>query len=195
MEAHALATAEEQTWKDDPWLGVNPIDPAFRDDPYPFLKRLREYDPVNETPIGLFRLTRYDDVVRMLKEVPSGVRLADGSVFGSLGPTPQGGPGQFLLRQDPPDHTRIRKLMSQAFRPRAIEQLRRRVHALVGELLDKVAAKGEMDVIADLALPVPSTVICEMMGVPLSDRNKFTEWTALVTHLLAAVFQPPESLE
>ncbi len=180
-------------WKADPWLGVNPTDPAFRANPYPFLKRLRDHDPVNETPIGVYRLTRYDDVIRMLKEVPSGVRMADGSVFGSV--PLAGGPGQFILQQDPPDHTRLRRLMNQAFTPRAIERLRPRVRNLVNELLDRVAARGEMDVIADLALPVPSTLICELMGVPVADRDKFTDWTAASTHLLAAAISPPEVLE
>ena len=184
---------EDTSWKTDPWLGVNPVDPAFRADPYPFIKRLRDHDPVNETPIGLFRLTRYDDVIRMLKEVPSGVRLADGSVFGAV--PLSGGPGQFILQQDPPDHTRLRRLMNQAFTPRAIERLRPRVRTLVNELLDRVAASGEMDVIADLALPVPSTLICELMGVPVADRHKFTDWTAASTHLLAATIAAPEVLE
>ena len=184
---------EDTSWRTDPWLGVNPIDPAFRTDPYPFLKRLRDYDPVNETPIGLYRLTRYDDVIRMLKEVPSGVRMADGSVFGAVPLT--GGPGQFILQQDPPDHTRLRRLMNQAFTPRAIERLRPRVRTLVNELLDRVGARGEMDVIADLALPVPSTLICELMGVPVTDREKFTDWTAASTHLLAAAISPPAVLE
>ena len=184
---------DDTSWMSDPWLGVNPIDPAFRADPYPFLKRLREYDPVNETPSGLFRLTRYVDVIRMLKEVPSGVRMADGSVFGAV--PLSGGPGQFILQQDPPDHTRLRQLMNQAFTPRAIERLRPRVRTLVDELLDRVAARGEMDVIADLALPVPSTLICELMGVPVTDRDKFTDWTAAATHLLAAAISPPDVLE
>jgi cytochrome P450 len=181
-------------WKSDPWLGVNTFDPAFKDNPYPFLKRLRDHDPVNETPIGVFRLTRYDDVLRMLKEVPSGVRMADGTVFGS-NPAITGGPGQFILRLDPPDHTRVRKLMNQAFRPRAVERLRVRVQEIVDELLDHAAERGCMDVIADLALPVPSTVICEMIGVPVADRERFTEFTAAATHLLAAAMIPPQSLE
>jgi cytochrome P450 len=193
MNAAPQFAPEDDSWKSDPWLGVNPIDPDFRANPYPYIKRLRDYDPVNETPIGVFRLTRYDDVVRMLKEVPSGVRMADGSIFGGI--NLPGGPSEFILRQDPPDHTRLRKLMNQAFRPRAVEALRARVVKLVDELLDAAAARGEMDVIADLALPVPSTVICEMMGVPLSDRDQFTDWTAAATHLLAAAMAPPEVLE
>jgi cytochrome P450 len=188
-----LATQPDESWKQDPWLGVNPIDPAFKDDPYPFLRRLREYDPVNETPIGVFRLTRYDDVIRMLKEVPSGVRMADGSVFGGVNLT--GGPSQFILRQDPPDHTRLRRLMNQAFTPRAVQRLRDHIEEIVVQQLDRVAAAGEMDVIADLALPVPSTVICQVMDVPLSDRDKFTEWTAASTHLLAAALVPQEVVD
>ncbi len=187
------STAEEH-WRDDPWLGVHGANPEFRDNPYPLLARLRAYAPVHETPDGVFRLTRYDDVIRMLKEVPSGVRRRDGTVWGSL-PELTGGPGQFVLRLDPPDHTRIRKLMNQAFRPRAVERLRQRVRSLVSDLLDIAAERGEMDLVADLALPVPSTVICEMMGVPVGDRVKFTRWTALATHLLAAAFLSPEQLQ
>jgi hypothetical protein len=185
----------DEAWRNDPWLGVSPLDPEFRANPYPLLRRLREHDPVNETPIGLWRLTRYDDVNRMLKEVPSGVRFSDGTGFGSLNLGPDGGPGEFILRQDPPAHTRLRKLMSQAFTPRAVERLRARVVALVDELLEAAAARGEMDVIADLALPVPSTLICEMMGVPLADRDRFTEWTAATTHLLASALAAPDVLE
>lgn len=183
-----------ESWQQDPWLGVNPLAPGFRDNPYPLLARLRSHDPVNETPIGIFRLTRYRDVVRMLKEVPSGVRMADGSIFGAL-PDAVGGPGQFILRLDPPAHTRIRKLMSHAFRPRAVERLRSHVEQIVDDLLDRAAERGEMDVIADLALPVPSTVICEMMRVPLADRDRFTGWTAAATHLLAGILQPQETID
>jgi len=182
MTTHA--GSDREAWRDDPMLGVDMASPEFRDDPYPLLKRLREQDPVNLTPLCTYRLTRYRDVVRMLKEVPAGVRMADGTVYGGL--NLGGGPSEFLLRQDPPDHTRLRKLMSHAFRPRAVARLRSRVEELVETLLDEAAERGEMDIIADLALPVPSTLICEMMGVPIADRSSFTGWTAAATHLLAA---------
>jgi hypothetical protein len=178
----------------DPWRGANPLDPAFRADPHPFLKRLRETDPVNETPIGIWRLTRYDDCVRLLTQVSTGVRLTDGSFPGET-LIPSGGPAQFMLQQDPPNHTRLRKLVSKAFTPRAIERLRARAQAITDAQLDRVATRGAMDVIADLALPVPSTMICEMMGVPLDDRERFTEWTAQATHLLAFMLSPPDVIE
>ena len=179
---------------DDGWRGANPLDPAFRADPHPYLKRLRELDPVNQTPIGVWRLCRYDDCVRLLTQVPTGVRMTDGTFPGER-VAPSGGPAEFMLQQDPPKHTRLRKLVSKAFTPRAIERLRARAQDVADELIDRVAPRGEMDVIADLALPVPSTVICEMMGVPLADRDRFTEWTANATHLLASMLAPPEVIE
>lgn len=178
---------------DDPWAGANPLDPAFRSDPHPFLARLREQDPVNLTPVGIWRLTRHADVERLLRDVPTGVRLADGS---SLRPSPvTGGPSEFMLQQDPPNHTRLRRLVSRAFTPSAVGRMREHVQEIVDRQLDRVLPEGRMDVIADLALPVPSTVICEMMDVPLADRDRFTEWTADATHLLATVFSPPEVIE
>jgi cytochrome P450 len=179
---------------EDGWRGVHPADPAVRADPHPFLRHLRETDPVNLTPAGFWRLTRFADVERLLKEVPTGVRMSDGTRPGEL-VMPGRGPSQFMLQQDPPNHTRLRRLVSQAFSPRAIERLRDHVQGIANRQIDRVIEQGEMDVIADLALPVPSTVICEMMGVPLADRDKFTVWTAEATHLLAAMFAPPDVIE
>src|SRR5438094_5789197 len=187
-----MLTPETAPPAEDPWLGCNPFDPAFRDDPYPSLARLREIDPVNEMPVGIWRLTRSADVNRLLHEVPAGTRTTDGVLPGvdeSLS-----GQRQFMLQQDPPTHTRLRRLVSRAFTPRAIAALRGNVQRIVDECLDRVAPRGEMDVIADLALPVPSTVICEMIGVPVTDRDRFTLWTAQATFGLAAGVLPPEML-
>jgi len=176
----------------DPWLGCNPFDPTFRDDPYPSLHRLRALDPVNETPAGIWRLTRYADVNRLLHDVPAGVRTTDGTLPG----VDESLTGQrlFMLQQDPPTHTRLRRLVSAAFTPRAINALRADVQRIVDGCLDRVARVREMDLIADLALPVPSTVICEMLGVPVEDRDRFTAWTAKATHGLASQFLDPEAL-
>jgi cytochrome P450 len=178
---------------DDPWCGSNPLDPAFRDDPYPSLKRLRERDPVNLTPLGIWRLTRYADVHRLLYDVPAGVRTTAGELPGVDEAT--AGPRRFMLQQDPPTHTRLRRLVSGAFTPRAVGALRPKIERIVDDCLARVRDRGRMDVIADLALPVPSTVICELMGVPVGDRDRFTQWTAQATFGLAAGILPPEVLE
>ncbi len=181
----------EQT-TEDAWLGVNPLDPAFRDDPFPALNRLRATHPVSVTPVGVWRVTRYVDVQHILHNVSTGVRTTDGDLPGvdeSLV-----GPRTFMLQQDPPNHTRLRRLVSRAFTPRAINALKPAIQRITDTCLDRVAGRGAMDVIADLALPVPSTVICEMMGVPLADRERFTVWTAQATHALASSFLSPEKL-
>lgn len=181
---------------DDPWLGTDPANPDYREDPAPALRRLREIAPVHLSPLGAWRLSRYDDCVHLLREVKCGVRFADGRpAIGASPPGITGGPGEFMLQQDPPVHTRLRRLVSKAFTPRAVEALRERVRANVKSLLEAALARGEMDVIADLALPVPSTVICEMMGVPLEDRPRFTAWTGDATHLLAAEFAPVDVVQ
>jgi cytochrome P450 len=178
----------------DAWHGASPIDPAFRSDPYPLLAHLREVEPANLTPLGVWRLTRFADVERLLKEVPTGVRLSDGTRPGeNVGRGDRR--AQFILMQDPPDHTRLRKLMTKAFTLRAVDRLRERAQAIADAQLDRVLASGRMDIIADLALVVPATMICEMMGVPLVDRDRFTVWTAEATHLLASLFLPPDALE
>jgi cytochrome P450 len=178
---------------DDPWRGCNPLDPEFRNDPYPGLRRLRECDPVNLTPIGVWRLTRYADVNRLLHDVPAGVRTTEGELPGI--DEQLTGQRQFMLQQDPPTHGRLRRLVSGAFTPRAIGALRASVERVVDECLDRVAAQGTMDVIRDLALPVPSTIICEMMGVPVGDRDRFTVWTAQATFGLASPLLPPPIIE
>lgn len=180
--------------EEDPWAGCNPTEPGFRNDPYPALHRLRESDPVNLTPIGIWRLSRYDDVVRLLRETNAGVRTTDGRLP-FVDESDLGRQREFMLQTDPPKHTRLRKLVSRAFTPRAVERLRPKIAEVVESCLDRVAERGEMDIVADLALPVPSTLICEMMGVPLADREKFTQWTAEATHGLAAGMAPPEVLD
>ena len=167
------------------WHGADPSDPAYLDDPYPVYHELRETHPVSLTPEGVWRLTRYDDCLRMLRLSGAGMRRTDGTLPGQSPEEAAAERGQFMLLTDPPKHTRLRKLVSKAFTPRAIAAWHPRIEAVTDELLDRVESRGEMDLIADLALPVPATLICEMLGVPVEDRDVFTEWTADATHGLA----------
>jgi len=174
------------TSKPEPsWHGADPANPAYLDDPYPFYRELHERHPVSLTPDGVWRLTRFDDCLRMLRLGGAGMRRTDGTLPGQSQAEATAEQGQFMLLTDPPKHTRLRKLVSKAFTPRAISAWRPRIEAVTDELLDKVESRGEMDLVADLALPVPATLICEMLGVPVSDRDTFTEWTADATHGLA----------
>ncbi len=168
------------------WYGHEFTGPGTQiEDPYPGFRELRERQPVNLTPDGGWRLSRYEDVHRLLRNVPSGMRRHNGLLPGQAVEEP--GAGLFMLLQDPPNHTRLRKLVSKAFTPRAVESWRPRIEAITDSLLDRVANLGTMDLVADLARPVPATLICEMLGVPPGDQDRFTQWTTDATHGLAVV--------
>jgi cytochrome P450 len=169
------------------WHGVDPAHPDAErwDDPFPSLAWFRIHAPVNQTPGALWRVYRFADCMRVLRELPCGVRQTDGVAPGNaMGGASGGAGGQFMLQQDPPSHTRLRKLVAKAFTPRAAEKLRPRAREIVRALLDDALARGEFDLVAGLALPLPSQLICEMLGVPGADRERFTRWTAVATHLL-----------
>ena len=85
-----------------------------------------------------------------------------------------------MLTVDPPDHTRLRSLVSKAFTPRMIEQLRPRIQQIANELVDAVQAQGKMDLIADFATPLPIMVFSEMLGIPTADRPQFRIWTQTI---------------
>ena len=183
----------------DPFQGVNVRDPVFRANPFPALAKLRSTAPITRL-FGSWRLARYHDCVRLLREAPTSVRLpqkrqrGQGKRAQDESPA-RAGTEQFMLHLDPPAHTRLRKLVAKAFTPKAIEQLRAKVEKAAETLVQRALDKGEIDVIADLALPVPATVTCEMIGVPVEDRDRLTQWTSQLTHLLAADAMPRSVLD
>jgi cytochrome P450 len=170
----------------------NPMDPAFLADPYPTYHRLRTEDPVHQSPLGFWVLTRYDDVVLALRDPRFAKEALAAFVaqrFGLQVPTI----GFSMLDRDPPDHTRLRGLVSKAFTPRVVETLRPKIQAIVGRLLDRVEGAGAMDLIDDFAYPLPVIVICEMLGVPVADRDRFRQWGLDIARGLDSVMLPPDS--
>ena len=168
----------------------NPLAPDALEDPYPLYHRLRAEDPVHQTPAGFWVLSRYDDVALVLRDARFGRRG-----FQQLIAARFAGPGFWhsMLLQDPPDHTRLRTLVSKAFTPRAIDGLRGRIESMVDALLDAAVDRGEMDLIGDLAYPLPASVISEMLGVPLEEREHLREWSADIARSLdAMIVSDPE---
>jgi cytochrome P450 len=98
-----------------------------------------------------------------------------------------------MLDRDPPDHTRLRGLVSKAFTPRVVEALRPHIQTIVDGLLDRVRGAGKMDLVEDFAYPLPVIVICEMLGVPLEDRERFKTWGLDIARGLDAIWLPPDS--
>ena len=115
--------------------------PEFSD-PYPALHALRRVAPVNPTPLGVVRLSRHADCVRLLRGGDDGGAAPRRQRAAARGG--RDGPPEFMLQQDPPAHTRLRKLVSKAFTPRAVERLAPRVQALADELLERALERGEM---------------------------------------------------
>ena len=171
----------------------NPMDPAFVEDPYPTYHVLRSQDPVHHSPLGFWVLTRYADVIAMLRDprlVKEPIAAFVAARFGMAVPP---GLGLSMLDRDPPDHTRLRGLVSKAFTPKALESLRPRIQQIVDGLLDQLEARGEMDLIEEFAYPLPVIVICEMLGVPVRDHERFKEWGLDIARGLDAIMLPPDS--
>jgi pimeloyl-[acyl-carrier protein] synthase len=163
----------------------NPFLPEFHANPYPFYHRLRAADPVHRTPMGLWVLTRYDDVVSVLRDLRFGREGFDQILTNVYG---EG--ARSMLFRDPPDHTRLRGLVSQAFTPRVIERMRSHIQEIVDRLLERVQTANAMDVIADLAYPLPVTVICEMLGVPTESHSEIRQWSADIARSVDAIGMP-----
>jgi cytochrome P450 len=169
----------------------NPFLPEFHADPYPAYHRLRSIAPVYQTPMGFWVLTRYDDVVMALRDPRFG-RDGFDQLLAAMYDTEGSRLPRSMLFRDPPDHTRLRALVSKAFTPRVIEGMRAHIQDIVDRLLDRVQPAGTMDVIADLAYPLPVTVICEMLGVPPEDQGSIRQWSSDVARSLDAIGIPAD---
>jgi hypothetical protein len=163
-----------------------PVGDGFYSDPYPTYRRLREKDPVHRSKlINGWVLTRHADISAVLRDSRFSADERKQSNYekfraraikdGAMDPDDPGTAS--MLRSDPPDHTRLRTLVSRAFTPRTVESLRGRVEAIVKEQLDAVTDQGGMDVISALAYPLPVVIIAEMLGIPVEDHARFKHWS------------------
>jgi cytochrome P450 PksS len=159
---------------------------AFKADPYPFYARLRAEAPVYRVSLPDGRpawlISRYDDVVAALRDErfakdPTNALTPQQLARQPWMPSFARPLARNMLSLDPPDHNRLRALVSRAFSTRLIEQQRARIQALADRLLDRVRGRGRIDLIRDYALPIPTTVIAEMLGVPVADRDRFRRWS------------------
>ncbi|MGW3244260.1 cytochrome P450 family protein [Streptomyces sp. NPDC001070] len=162
----------------------------FASDPYPAYAWLREHSPVHRTtlPSGVeaWLVTRYADARQALADA----RLSKNPVHHSERAHAKGKvgiPGErsadlmtHLLNIDPPDHTRLRRLVSKAFTPRRVAEFAPRVQELTDRLIDGFAAKGEADLIHEFAFPLPIYAICDLLGVPAEDQDDFRDWAGMM---------------
>lgn len=154
---------------------------AFNQNPYPAFHSLQQHDPVHQAlmPDGHYAwiVTRYEDAVAVLKDTRF---IKDFTVFLNEEERAEAQKNIFsqnMLFADPPDHKRLRGLVQQAFTPKMIEELRGRITEIANELIDDMQDRSRIDIIDDFAFPLPIIVICEMLGVPSEDRDKFRTWS------------------
>jgi len=179
----------------DPDGGVafDPADPAFVRNPYPRWAELRESERLLATDEGMWVLTRFEDVQAVLRDarMSSNPRHAEDSRRlrrqQRMPFLPDDASPPVMLFADPPDHTRLRRLANKAFTPKAVERLRPRIQEIVDDLLDRAVDRGEMDVMADVAFPLPVVVICELLGVPAEDQEQFKGWSTDIARMLDPV--------
>ena len=173
----------------------------FRADPYRVFAQMREHDPVfcqpgidGETMIWF--VTRYDDVAAVLVDDERFVRdprlaLTEEELAALELPPMLQAIDNHMLNRDGDDHRRLRRLVTKAFTPKVVEQLRGRIQEVADELIDAVEARGTMDLSAEYAFPLPITVIAELLGVPTADQDRFKEWSdAIITPAIG-----PEAME
>ena len=174
----------------------DPFLPAIHEDPYPFYARLREEDPIHwgmpflASQPGAWYISRYEDIARILKDPTFVKNLHTIYAPEELPPVPDAirfyaeTARHAILLNDPPDHTRLRKLVSQAFTPRMIEQLRAPIDAIANTLLDDVGAAGDLDLIAGYAFPLTLQVIATLIGVPADQRDLLLRWSRVLLRTL-----------
>src|SRR5436190_7225745 len=183
----------------------NPFDPAIAADPYPYYEELREHDPVHHIEFAnIFCVSRYDDIVNVARNH----ELFSSEQMGPMDPTqwqgterPPGVPDmpmgggmmgaadmagvRFLLNSDPPDHTKLRRLVQEPFTPSGIAALEPRLRTIAQELVDDLIVAGRDGAVVDLvdllAVPLPMIVIAEMMGIEAERRDDFRRWSNSMT--------------
>ena len=171
--------------------GVDITSARFKADPFPFYESLRRDHPVapivlpNHTPAWL--ISRYDDVVAALKDprLVKNRRNVPGSRKAGLAWTPKifEPLTRNMLDSDPPDHTRLRSLVHKAFTPRVVERMHERIEAVANALVDDMTPGQHVDLIERYALPIPTTIIAELIGVPTSDRHRFHRWSSAIVSI------------
>jgi len=172
------------------------LDPEVLANPYPLFHRLRTEDPVHwDVFLHTWVVTRYTNVLEVLHRF-SADRTHTPAKLQAMGLGDMGPIAKLMVKQmlfmDPPAHTRLRSLASQAFSPARVAVLRTHIRDIVKRLLDDVQDKGEMDVIRDLGDPLPAIVTAEMLGVPTEDRHRLKAWSADFAEMLGNFQHNPE---
>ena len=169
----------------------NPLEAGYMENPYPHFAEMRDGQPVHLSMMDVWVLFDHDDVFRLLRDpsmsvMDAKIEVRDEERYAEILEAAGGELEQdsSMLNTDPPDHTRLRRLVSKAFTPAAIQALRPRIQELVDAALDELAAAGTGDIVKQLAFPLPFDVISEMLGMPESDKDQIAAWSGTIVKSL-----------
>ena len=180
-------TGDGASAADPQMLLLQMLDPANRANPYPLFAQIRGLGPLPMPESNMTVFSSFADCDEVLRHPDSCSDSLKSSVvqrYLASGATPPRGNTPGFLFLDPPDHTRLRKLAQQAFAPRVVRALEPEISAMVDSLLDAMAEAGSVDLVSDLAYPLPVAVICRLLGVPVEDESRFSSAAALVAQAL-----------
>jgi hypothetical protein len=163
----------------------NPFDPEFHANPYPLFDRLRQEDPIHKSIFGTWIITRYADAETILKDkrfqvdnLPMRLRLKSSHLKENNLDVLTQTIGKWLFFLEPPDHARLKSVLNPTFSQSSVEAMRPEIQSIVDDLLDRLAPKGEMEIIADFATPFPALAITKILGLPIEDYQQLIRWSA-----------------
>jgi hypothetical protein len=176
----------------------NPFDAEFQANPYPVFAQLRQEDPIHKSILGTWIITRYADALTILNDkrfqvdnFPERLQLKSAYLkednLDILAQTTD----KWLFFLEPPDHTRIKNALISSFSRASLNAMRPKIQAIVDDLLDRFAPRGEMEIIADFATPLPAFAITKILGLPIEDYQQLIRWSAKTVF----IFDQPVSLE
>jgi cytochrome P450 len=181
---------------------VNMVSPEVLECPYPYYQRVREEAPVHQTPLGFWAVSRYEDVLSVVRNPEVFSSLAQSNSFVTTPPpevieiAKQGYPRvNTLLSNDPPSHTQFRNLVNKAFLPKRVAQLEDSIRKIANDLIDAFINDGKVDLVEQFAVGVPLTVIADALGVDRADMPKFKKWSDDSVAPLSGMLTPERQIE
>jgi len=179
----------------------DPFDPRWASDPFPLYAEFRDRAPIHRNDMGFWVVAGHADCLTVLRDRRASSNTISAAPERFRRPITEDSPlaagmvemRPFLFR-DPPDHTRLRGLVAKAFTPKVVDSLREGTARMVEELLDKAVDAGEIDLVADFAYPLPMGVICNLLGVPVEDRDRCKVWSQALARGMDPDFLLPDDL-
>jgi cytochrome P450 len=190
-ERHADSDASARALAEN--FDLKRIEADFLADPFPTYRAVREYDPVHLMPDGSYFLSRYDDCLTVYRDYEtwrSDKHLDFRPAFGDSSLYEHHTTS--LVFNDPPYHTRVRKLLAPAFTPRALSRLQPQIEALVDRLLDRAAERGDIDLIDEFAAAIPIQLIGDLLNLPMDERGPLRDWSLAILGALEPTLSPPQ---